>query len=126
MRGDVPPRVYNVDATLGFVSMKFCPNCRALLVVARVNGRVLLRCSKCGYEEDAGSVRLVDKTVSRKNNSPILVKETKEGLPRIRARCSRCGNEEAYFWTQQTRAADEPPTRFYRCTNCGYTWREYE
>ncbi|MEM4865380.1 MAG: hypothetical protein QXY09_02690 [Acidilobaceae archaeon] len=25
----------------------------------------------------------------------------------------------------QTRAADEPPTRFYRCTKCGYTWREY-
>jgi len=25
----------------------------------------------------------------------------------------------------QTRAADEPPTRFYRCTKCGHTWREY-
>ncbi|MCD6114052.1 MAG: transcription factor S, partial [Thermoprotei archaeon] len=40
--------------------------------------------------------------------------------------CPKCGNREAYVWMMQTRAADEPPTRFYRCTKCGYTWREYE
>ncbi|MBI2112883.1 transcription factor S, partial [Candidatus Woesearchaeota archaeon] len=26
---------------------------------------------------------------------------------------------------QQTRGADEPETRFFRCTKCNYTWREY-
>ncbi|PIO07920.1 transcription factor S, partial [Candidatus Pacearchaeota archaeon CG10_big_fil_rev_8_21_14_0_10_35_219] len=31
----------------------------------------------------------------------------------------------AYFWTMQTRAADESETKFYRCTKCDHTWREY-
>jgi DNA-directed RNA polymerase subunit M len=31
----------------------------------------------------------------------------------------------AYFWTQQTRGADEPETRFFKCTKCSHTWREY-
>ena len=25
----------------------------------------------------------------------------------------------------QTRSADEPTTRFYRCQKCKFTWREY-
>jgi DNA-directed RNA polymerase, subunit M/Transcription elongation factor TFIIS len=40
--------------------------------------------------------------------------------------CPKCGNHEAYYWMIQTRAADEPPTRFYKCVKCGHTWREYE
>jgi len=40
--------------------------------------------------------------------------------------CPKCGHNEAYYWFMQTRAADEPPTRFYKCTRCGYVWREYE
>ncbi|MEM0290915.1 MAG: transcription factor S, partial [Thermoplasmata archaeon] len=31
----------------------------------------------------------------------------------------------AYWMLKQTRAADEPETRFYICTKCGYRWREY-
>ncbi|RLG10996.1 MAG: transcription factor S, partial [Thaumarchaeota archaeon] len=40
--------------------------------------------------------------------------------------CPKCGNREAYYWAVQTRSADEPMTRFFRCTKCGYTWREYD
>ncbi|MCK4973458.1 MAG: transcription factor S, partial [Candidatus Heimdallarchaeota archaeon] len=29
-------------------------------------------------------------------------------------------------WMVQTRSADESPTRFFRCTACGETWREYD
>ncbi|MCW3991867.1 MAG: hypothetical protein NWE79_04105 [Candidatus Bathyarchaeota archaeon] len=25
----------------------------------------------------------------------------------------------------QTRSADESPAQFYRCIECGHTWREY-
>jgi DNA-directed RNA polymerase subunit M len=39
--------------------------------------------------------------------------------------CSKCGAKKALSWMQQTRASDEPPTRFYKCVSCGYTWREY-
>jgi len=39
--------------------------------------------------------------------------------------CPKCGNDEAFFWTAQMRAADEAETRFFRCTKCKHTWREY-
>lgn len=39
--------------------------------------------------------------------------------------CPKCGAKKALSWVQQTRASDEPPTRFYKCVSCEYTWREY-
>ena len=41
-------------------------------------------------------------------------------------KCPKCGHDEAYYKIIQTRRADEPPTRIYKCTKCGHVWREYE
>ena len=110
------------------MSMKFCPTCRTLMVVSRTGGKTVLKCPKCGHEEEPSNVKMVEKSIveRRPGEAPIVLAKSEEALPKIRARCPKCGNEEAYFWVQQTRAADEPPTRFYRCTACSYTWREYE
>ena len=40
-------------------------------------------------------------------------------------RCEACGNGEAWYTLKQTASADEPPTRFFKCTDCGHRWREY-
>jgi DNA-directed RNA polymerase subunit M/transcription elongation factor TFIIS len=40
-------------------------------------------------------------------------------------KCPKCGQKKVDSWTQQTRASDEPPTTFYKCRNCHYSWREY-
>jgi DNA-directed RNA polymerase subunit M len=55
----------------------------------------------------------------------IEIIENVEINPKIKTRCEKCGNTVAYYWTQQTRGADEPETRFFKCTKCSYTWREY-
>lgn len=55
----------------------------------------------------------------------IEVVENIETNPKIKITCEKCGNNAAYYWTQQTRGADEPETRFFKCTKCTYTWREY-
>lgn len=39
--------------------------------------------------------------------------------------CPKCGKKKVISWMEQTRASDEPPTRFYKCLNCNNTWREY-
>ncbi len=39
--------------------------------------------------------------------------------------CTKCGARKVISWTEQTRASDEPPTRFYKCLKCGNTWRDY-
>jgi len=50
----------------------------------------------------------------------------KEDLPIVNEDCPECGHDKAYFWTKQTRASDEPETKFYRCVKCRKTWREYQ
>lgn len=39
--------------------------------------------------------------------------------------CEECGHGKAWYTIKQTGAADEPPTRFFKCQDCGYRWREY-
>jgi len=39
--------------------------------------------------------------------------------------CDDCGNGEAWYTIKQTGSADEPPTRFFKCTECGNRWRGY-
>ena len=43
----------------------------------------------------------------------------------VKIDCEKCHNKEGVSWTFQTRSADEPETKFYRCTKCNYTWRDY-
>ena len=46
-------------------------------------------------------------------------------LPIVGEKCIKCGNDKAFFWTVQTRSGDEAETKFFKCTKCEYTWREY-
>ncbi len=113
--------------------MRFCPKCGRLMRPRIVDGERILECPNCGYSElvkahlEGYSVR---KRIEHTNKEKIaVIDESKipKVLPVTRSvECPKCGNREAYYWMMQTRAADEPPTRFYRCTKCGFTWREYE
>jgi len=81
-------------------------------------------CTRCGHVvEKEGSGEVI--VTKAKETRDILVVGDEETLPRTRIRCPKCGNNEAYWVLRQTRAADEPETRIYRCTKCGHTWREY-
>lgn len=108
--------------------MEFCPKCGCILLEDR--RRKVLICKKCKYERAAtGSEgqRFVEE-INKKPAALIVKEEPAEGatLPVTKAECKKCGNNKAYYWMMQTRSADEPSTRFYRCTECGCTWREYE
>lgn len=108
--------------------MEFCPHCRNLLVFDKKKN--VLVCRRCGYIKNACNIeeKIVEKITTSKETLIIKQSDSSEEkiLPKTKAECSKCGNKEAYYWMMQTRRADEPPTRFYRCTKCGHTWREYE
>lgn len=86
-------------------------------------------CPKCGYEKPADTSITIPKVSSLKPQNQIIVigkKEQKlQTLPTVTIECPKCGNNQAYTWQVQTRGADESSTQFFRCTKCGYTFREY-
>ena len=104
--------------------MMFCPKCHSLMVPKRNDdGTEVLVCTKCGYTEKVKGGTVIREKVEEKE---MVIIEGDEGvLPITKITCPKCGNDEAYWRLEQTRAADEPETRIYRCTKCGYTWREY-
>jgi DNA-directed RNA polymerase subunit M len=110
--------------------LEFCPKCGSLLIPRREGSETVLVCPKCGYSKRGGGRRTqLTSRVGRRGGGVVVVDEgtSKAGLPIAKGvKCPKCGNEEAYYEILQTRRADEPPTRIYKCTRCGYVWREYE
>ncbi len=103
--------------------MEFCPDCGTMLVMK--DGA--LTCRRCGFaKESKGSETVVSVERRTKKTITVLEGEVDAGLPTTHARCEECGNTTAYWWLRQLRSADESETRFFRCTKCGRTWREYD
>ena len=81
-----------------------------------------MTCSSCKYTAAEG--KITDKKEKRKEVD-VVDKKQESVYPKVKEDCKECGNTEAYFWTHQTRSSDEPETRFFKCTKCEHTWREY-
>ena len=88
------------------------------------NGRIIMPGkSKSGKKHEKVVFR--EKIAGAKEIGVVREKDT-DVFPVVNAICSKCGHKEAYFWTSQTRSGDEAETRFFRCTKCKHTWREYK
>ncbi|MEM7822888.1 MAG: transcription factor S [Candidatus Aenigmatarchaeota archaeon] len=108
--------------------MQFCPKCGSIMIIKEDKKKKvkMLACRKCRYRTKAkGVIAIKEKVQKRPMDEVVIVEKQAEALPKIKIICPSCGNQEAYWWVQQTRSADEAPTTFYRCTKCGHTWREY-
>ena len=87
-------------------------------------------CRNCGYRH-AKDTELSNEYTSTINQQDDDVIETEEGMEfegkptATDVTCDECGHTEAWYTIKQTASADEPPTRFFKCQNCGYRWREY-
>jgi len=102
--------------------MEFCPKCGAILE------KKLKRygCPKCNYtSKNKVKVEATEK-MKEKGKIDVVKEKDTDVMPTTTATCSKCGNEEAYFWSAQTRAADEAETQFFKCTKCEHTWRIYD
>ena len=106
--------------------MMFCPKCGAILMPKKEGNKAVTKCS-CGYSSnDVGSTTF--KEENKKVDSKVEVVDSEHdlnALPKMKAECPKCGNTEAGFWEVQTRAADEPATKFLKCTKCKHIWRDY-
>jgi len=100
------------------------------MVVDRSKG--VLRCPRCGYTMDSKGGLVLSKSITHSvKEKTVVVDASTASVPpgavllKGEVRCPKCGHDEVYAWQMQTRAADEPPTTFYKCAKCGHTWREY-
>ncbi len=73
-----------------------------------------------------GSKKIISSEKIQKHESIQVINEKEiNTYPQVEIKCPLCKNKKAYFWTQQTRSADESETKFYKCTKCKHTWRVY-
>ena len=90
----------------------------------RETGQMECKRPDCGHNEPKGEEENI--TTRKRINREIVVTEGIEGtLPTANIICEKCKNNKATWIIRQTRAADEPATRIYRCTKCKHKWREY-
>jgi len=110
--------------------MEFCDKCGSSMIPKKSGKSVVLICRRCGKKKRTKVKKGFKITAfSGKKSGKIIVIEKKskfEVLPKTTITCPKCDNNKALWWMQQMRAADEPATRFYKCTKCGHVWREYE
>ena len=105
------------------LNMEFCPKCGSVIVEKRKN----FGCLRCGYStKEKMKIKTSEKTDEKdKKAVAVIKKDESDILPIVDAHCKKCGNTKAFFWTVQTRSGDEAETKFFKCTKCSYTWREY-
>ncbi len=106
-------------------TVEFCKKCGSILVPQKKRSSVVMKCRHCGYEVKKNvSMKIVEE--KKKSGSVIVLEKDDTPLPMTVMECPKCANKHAWYWLQQTRSADEPPTQFFRCTKCKHVWREYK
>lgn len=109
--------------------MEFCKKCGNVMSVKKKRTKNVLACTKCGAERQLAKKQTITikGAIENKKKDIIVMGKGSESmdLPTTKIICPKCEHGEAYWWMQQTRSADEPPTLFYRCTKCEYSWRSY-
>lgn len=101
--------------------MEFCPKCGAMLVKKTKN----LGCPRCNYASKEKSELKTSEKIENKKQINVLNEKDLETRPITTENCTKCKNDKAYFWTIQTRSSDEAETKFFQCTKCGHTRKEY-
>jgi DNA-directed RNA polymerase subunit M len=108
--------------------MQFCDDCGSMMKT--VDGEMVCTDDDCGATSERDE-ELAEQFVSTEAQSGDELIETSEdanfeGKPTSEdVMCEECGTEKAWYTIKQTGSADEPPTRFFKCTECGHRWREY-
>lgn len=101
--------------------MEFCPKCGAVLVEKRKNAG----CPRCNYSSKNKVKIKTSEKIEKKEDVAVVKSKDTQVFPVISGECKKCGNDKVYFWTAQTRSGDEAETKFFKCTKCENTWREY-
>ena len=102
--------------------MEFCPKCGTILMQKRKN----FGCPRCSYSTKEKIKIVSSEKIDERKEVAVISDKDPQALPIVVEVCQKCNNNKAYFWTIQTRAGDESETKFFKCTKCKHTWRDYQ
>ena len=103
--------------------MMFCPTCGNLVLIRSTIGSTEAFCSTCPYQHRMNHVATTYVPLKKKKKAEVLGQDW-ANANKISVVCDKCHNKMAYFFEVQIRSADEPMTRFYKCTKCGEQWND--
>lgn len=107
-------------------SIEFCEKCGSILVPIKKGKDTYMKCRGCGRQnkKEVRALKIVEE--KKRQKGVLVIEKDMTLLPLTDKACPKCEHGKAYWWMQQTRSADEPPTQFFRCEKCKHTWREYK
>ena len=105
---------------MNIIDIEFCEKCKSAMQPTKSG----FRCRRCGFEMKKESTAKI--TTKSKKEAVVVIEDNSPYLPKTDKECPKCLNREAWYWLIQTRASDEPPTQFFKCTSCKHIWREYK
>ncbi len=103
----------------------FCPKCGSILLPRKDDRKITMACGNCRYVSQKKEKMVLHEKTTGKDQAIEIVDKKQDILPKTNENCPKCEHKEAYYWTVQTRAADEAETRFLKCAKCDHTWRQY-
>jgi len=106
--------------------MQFCDDCKSMM--RKEDGEMV--CSSCGAVEKQDEETAEEFVTTEEQTDSEVIESSEEanfeGKPTATdVHCDDCGHGEAWYTIKQTASADEPPTRFFKCKECGHRWRGY-
>ena len=108
------------------LAIEFCEKCGSIMVPIKKGKTAYIKCRGCGKElkKEIKSLKIIEEKTAPKG--VVVIEKNTTLLPMTDKACPECEHGRAYWWMQQTRSADEPPTQFFRCEKCKHVWREYK
>ena len=88
--------------------------------------RITAMARTTAYTASIISQLILKETIKEKKKKVEVIDKEIETLPLMEAECPKCHHRKAYYYLVQTRAADEPETKFLRCEKCKHKWRDYD
>lgn len=106
--------------------MQFCPKCGSILRPKQEKSKKVMYCS-CGYVDRQAEAVTIKESIKQEKGIEVVDPGIDDARLPITEdfECPKCGHKKARYWLVQTRAADEPETKFLKCDKCKNIVRDY-
>ena len=105
------------------MDLKFCPECKGILVPKRIEKNWFVRCEKCGFLCKVKNKPLIDEEeIEHEERGKGIAKE-QNSFANYKHKCKKCRYEKGELINLGAQYSDENELVMIRCGKCGFTER---